>query len=113
MSEPETVVVPVQSSVSPAATPQAAAAQSEAPASAAPNESAPQQPVSPKDDPALKALLAELERAGRDVAMTQIEHFRPLCDKDGYPLVGNLARKGPTYGPLAFCGELRSRGLAR
>jgi hypothetical protein len=84
-----TVVVPVQSSAAPQARP------------------------SPEDDPALLALSNELEQAGRDAAMKRIDHFRPLCDKDGYPLVGNLARKGPTYGPLAFCGELRSRAASR
>jgi hypothetical protein len=45
--------------------------------------------------------------------MTRIGHFRPLCDKDGYPLVGNMTRKVPVYGPTAFCGELRSRSASR
>jgi hypothetical protein len=93
-SEPErgevvTVVVPVQSSAAPQARP------------------------SPEDDPALLALSNELEQVGRDDAMKRIDHFRPLCDKDGYPLVGNLARKGPIYGPTAFCAEVHTRAASR
>jgi hypothetical protein len=33
--------------------------------------------------------------------------FRPLCDADGYPLVGNIANKRGVYQPSKFCAEVR------
>ncbi len=41
-----------------------------------------------------------------DEALAQREHFKPLCDESGYPLVGNLVTKGITANE--FCGALRS-----
>jgi hypothetical protein len=37
--------------------------------------------------------------------------YRPLCDKDGYPLVGNLSRKSPDPGlePSELCAEVRKQ----
>lgn len=55
----------------------------------------------------------------RKQALAQIEKYRPLCDGDGYPLVGNLARKiapspgqeaGPDLTASALCAEIRARG---
>jgi hypothetical protein len=58
---------------------------------------------------ALEALRDELSPLGRDKALQQMAHFRPLCDKDGYPLVGNLMRKvaGEQYQPSELCEEVR------
>lgn len=59
------------------------------------------------------ALRDELADESRDSAMARIAHYRPLCDEDGYPLVGNLARKSPTYGPSELCAAVRERVAAR
>lgn len=61
------------------------------------------------EDPALQALRDELLNSGRVKAVAAIEHFRPLCDKDGYPLVGNVLRKSPhaEYQPSQLCAEVR------
>jgi len=59
-------------------------------------------------DPQLVALREELDRCTEAEALARREHFRPLCDGDGYPLVGNLIRKGPGgYSPSAFCATVR------
>ena len=57
---------------------------------------------------ALLDLRAEMFKAGRDKAEADIARFRALCDKDGYPLVGNLAVKS-NFQPSDFCGEVRRR----
>lgn len=61
--------------------------------------------------PTLLALREELLQGGRTAALAKVAHFKPLCDKNGYPLVGNLMRKTPEaqYQPSAFCGELRKQ----
>lgn len=59
-------------------------------------------------DPVLLALRDQLIGSDRAGVMTQRDHFRPLCDADGYPLVGNMIRKGgPDYQPSQFCAEVR------
>ena len=66
----------------------------------------------PADSEAPRALLdlrADLMQAGRDKAQSNVAHYRALCDKDGYPLVGNLANKKGVYQPSEFCGDLRKR----
>lgn len=103
--------------------PQAAATELNTPAAAAPTSPPPSVPQSaagrapgspsPEDNAALVALRNELDIAGHEAAMARVAHFRPLCDKDGYPLVGNLVRKGPTYGPTKFCASVRDRTAAR
>jgi len=55
----------------------------------------------------LLELRAQLLHAGRDKAQVQVSTFRPLCDKDGYPLVGNIANKGDMYQPSQFCSDVR------
>jgi hypothetical protein len=70
------------------------------------------------NDPALVALRGELAGAGRAGALAKVTHFRPLCDKDGYPLVGNVVmgkaeHPGDHYQPSAFCGELRQKQAQR
>jgi hypothetical protein len=62
-------------------------------------------------DPALVALRDELLPKSRDEAFAALSHYRPLCDHDGFPLVGNVIRKTPTnYTPSEFCSDLRKRG---
>ena len=65
------------------------------------------------DDPALFALRGELVSAGRAGALAKVGHFRPLCDADGYPLVGNLMGKGGPvpgeYQPSAFCDDVKKQ----
>jgi len=41
-------------------------------------------------------------------ALARAEHFRCLCDEQGYPLVGNINAKGTTAS--AFCAALSQRG---
>jgi hypothetical protein len=62
----------------------------------------------------LVALRNELDTQTEAGALARRAHFRPLCDKDGYPLVGNLIRKGSSagYGPDAFCAAIRKTGGA-
>lgn len=64
-------------------------------------------------DPALLALRDDLESWERGKIQANVAKFRPLCDKDGYPLVGNTARKGPPIGyePSKFCAQVRGGSL--
>ncbi|MCU0683386.1 MAG: hypothetical protein MUF34_14295 [Polyangiaceae bacterium] len=67
-------------------------------------------PAPPPDASApaeLLALRSELYEAGRDKAQAQTKRFRPLCDRDGYPLVGNVMNKSVTYQPSQFCSDVR------
>jgi len=63
------------------------------------------------EDPKLFGLREELLATARhDAAALDVAHFRPLCDKDGYPLVGNVMRKtvGTTEPqPSALCARVR------
>lgn len=61
------------------------------------------------EDPKLVALRTELEDSMREDVMKQLAHYRPLCDQDGYPLVGNLARKSPGMEPSELCSEIRKQ----
>jgi hypothetical protein len=73
-------------------------------------------PVSPpperhlSQDPALLALREDLAHETRGQVHNP-DRFLPLCDKDGYPLVGNVMRKSPSpdYQPSAFCADLRAQ----
>lgn len=82
------------------------------PAAAAPVPTA--APAAPErklsNDPALLALRSELAGQARGKVQDP-DHFRPICDKDGYPLVGNLMRKTskPDYQPSAFCADMRAQ----
>jgi len=69
--------------------------------------SSPSGPAAPTIASTLPSLQEELATTGRDKAVAAMTHFRPLCDADGYPLVGNLARKAPDYQVSAFCEEVR------
>lgn len=69
-------------------------------------------PTDDKADPKLLTLRTELDQESLQAALTKQDHYRPLCDKDGYPLVGNLNRKGPGppgASPSAFCTGVRSK----
>jgi hypothetical protein len=66
----------------------------------------------PPDEQVSKELLdlrMELIDAGRDRALSQMNVFRPLCDEEGYPLVGNLGNK-QVYQPSQFCADVRRAG---
>ena len=89
------------------------AAQSASPSAAQGAANPGSAPASAESNAVLVALRDELDSAGPDGAMKQIARFKPLCDKEGYPLVGNLVRKGPSYGPTAFCAAVRKRVASR
>jgi hypothetical protein len=78
----------------------------------APTTPPPPPPMGTKpDDPKLLALRAELAPLDAKEAEQKKGHFRPLCDADGYPLVGNVARKGDGrfMDPSAFCALVRTK----
>ena len=62
-------------------------------------------------DPKLLALQAELMGMPRAKVLESVAHFRPLCDKDGYPLVGNLNQKSqfPGMEVSELCAEVRKK----
>jgi hypothetical protein len=71
----------------------------------------------PVDDVAPRALIAlrsALFEAGEKGARADMDRFRPLCDAEGYPLVGNVSgkTKGPNkeelYQPSQFCAAVRT-----
>jgi hypothetical protein len=66
----------------------------------------------PVDKKELWPLREELFQGTREQAIARVAHFRPLCDKDGYPLVGNVIRKSPGYQPSAFCAEIRKKNAS-
>jgi hypothetical protein len=69
-------------------------------------------PPAPVDKAALEALRDEMNLLTRDKALQQMAHFRPLCDRDGYPLVGNVMRKAPDdeqYRVSQLCEEVRKQ----
>jgi hypothetical protein len=86
-------------------------------AAASPGEALPPGAVAPglpvDERVALLKLQFELTEVELAEALTQGPRFRPLCDARGYPLVGNVARKGGAgeeRSPLQasrYCGELR------
>ena len=71
------------------------------------------QPEPPPDEEAPSNLLelrSDMLELERDEVREDMQTFRPLCDAEGYPLVGNAARKGPGFQPSQFCAEVRERG---
>jgi len=66
-------------------------------------------PADDKAKPELLKLRADLFHLSRDEAKQQRAKFRPLCDADGYPLVGNIATKGDgdRMQPSALCELVR------
>jgi hypothetical protein len=83
----------------------AAAAPRPTPVTAAP----PERPMS--NDPGLLALAAELHGHRHADALADLPRYRPLCDVDGYPLVGNLVQgKGDTGAqPSDVCAVTRQK----
>ncbi|MFO0612250.1 MAG: hypothetical protein U0414_06670 [Polyangiaceae bacterium] len=64
--------------------------------------------------PSILELREELYRLeDSDAVFARTAHFRPLCDADGYPVVGNVVRKVSGYGASSFCSELRARRDAK
>jgi len=49
----------------------------------------------------------------RGKVSANVAHFRPLCDAQGYPVVGNVMRKDSGYQPSRFCSDLRVRTGAK
>ena len=64
----------------------------------------PQQQV---DTRTLDALNQELSNVQLQEAMVQRLHFAPLCDENGYPLVGNIVSKTTGATASGVCAELR------
>jgi hypothetical protein len=90
------------------ATSEPAQAQGASTASAAP--AVPATISDEKADPKLLLLRAELDGETRESALAKQVHYRPLCDNDGYPLVGNVIRKGPGGPqPSVLCADLRAK----
>src|SRR5262249_24657152 len=58
----------------------------------------------------LQTLNQELSTTTLPDAVERSEHFRPLCDDEGYPLVGNLNGKVVTTAS-EFCQALRDDDL--
>ena len=75
------------------------------PAAASPGRHVP--PEDADAPPALLQLRSDLIRAGHDQAQAEVSRFRPLCDQDGYPLVGNMVGKRNVYQPSEFCSDVR------
>ena len=44
-----------------------------------------------------------------DYALANRDHFSPLCDENGYPLVGNIASKGGATAS-EFCAAQHQSG---
>ena len=69
-------------------------------------------PREPAPDAELPQALIELRGAlygtERDPAHAASARFRPLCDAEGYPLVGNVANKGERYDVSEYCADLRT-----
>lgn len=80
---------------------------SSAAAGASPDRHAP--PDDASATPALLELRGALIKAGADKARADVARFRALCDKDGYPLVGNLVGKRGVYQPSEFCSDVRKQ----
>jgi hypothetical protein len=76
-------------------------------ASALASAAAPPPPPDASAAPALLALRTQLLQTPRAEAKAQLATFRPLCDRDGYPLVGNVASKGNVDQPSQVCSYVR------
>lgn len=64
----------------------------------------------PSVDPkALEPLNQELTTKTLDQAVADRDHFSPLCDENGYPLVGNIASKGGATAS-EFCAAQHQSG---
>lgn len=60
------------------------------------------------DSAAVRSLAEILSNTERSEALRQVARYRPICDGEGFPLVGNFYRKGPTSTqPSEFCADVR------
>ena len=107
VSEDTTAAAAMLVAALPAAAPVTPAAPAAAPV-------APAAPAAPAIDPAMYQLREDLMALGKG-AFTQVARFKPLCDSEGYPLVGNVVRgKGdPGIQPSSFCAEIRRTASRR
>jgi hypothetical protein len=108
---PEVGAEPAGGTIQPSAPTSPAPVQEQAPLPSDPQPSA--RPSAPSGEAivAFFALARELDAVGVQKALLQEGHFRPLCDKDGYPLVGNAGNKGlprPPSNASKFCAALRT-----
>jgi hypothetical protein len=70
----------------------------------------PKRPSPPPDDQVkqeLKDLRNQLLSAKKEDVTKSMARFRPLCDAEGYPLVGNLATKASGMQPSEYCTIVR------
>lgn len=72
------------------------------------NPGPPGPPPDSEASPALLELRGQLVQETRKTAFARMKRYRPICDAAGYPLVGNVMRKGePDVQPSTFCLEVR------
>ncbi len=64
-------------------------------------------PAPARDTPALIELRNEAGALSLAAVLAKLPRYRPLCDADGYPLVGNLATKGRVTQPSVICAVVR------
>jgi hypothetical protein len=102
-----TQAAPHQPELLPAAATVSAPAPTEA-ASEVQVVSANKKPIEPEHDSKLHRLREELfDLRDEKQVLAQKAHFRPLCDADGYPVVGNVMRKASGYQASRFCAAIR------
>lgn len=63
--------------------------------------------VPPLNDAQRDALNQELANTNSREAMANLTHFAPLCDANGYPLVGNLVTKTSDITASQLCAAIR------
>ena len=68
----------------------------------------PAAPAAAPDTAVLRGLVRELDGLEPEELAARHEHFRPLCDAEGYPLVGNLPRKSSSSPVADFCAGVRT-----
>jgi len=65
-------------------------------------------PPPPKPDAKIYLLQSELYELDEERALAEKARFRPLCDADGFPVVGNVMRKSTGYQASSFCAVVRN-----
>ncbi|MBL8949443.1 MAG: hypothetical protein JNK82_01610 [Myxococcaceae bacterium] len=65
-----------------------------------------QRELTPEEKQELTPLAGELNRTKKSDALANRSRFAPLCDENGYPLVGNvLSKTSPETTVAEFCAE--------
>lgn len=59
--------------------------------------------------PELLELRDQLLSSSRDRALEDMSYYLPLCDDEGFPLVGNVLPKDADLQPSWFCDEVRAQ----